>query len=282
MAKKDKFTLTHKDADRHLLYQWSVQDPEQEVEFAVKQYKRRRGRSARVLREDFCGTATVACQWVASHPKRTAMGLDLDQSTLAWAREYNLSRLGKDSGRVDLRNTDVRTVTNPKADVVLAENFSYYLLSEQSALVGYFQTVRQSLKPDGIFILDCYGGWESQQVMKERRTVKCDKGTFGYVWDQADFNPIDNRALCHIHFEFKNGKRLKKAFTYDWRLYTPGEVCDALKMAGFGKCQVYWDVNENKDTSDFRPRKRVPNSAGWIAYVVGENDVASHNGNGKR
>ena len=102
-------------------------------------------------------------------------------------------------------------------------------------------------------MLDGYGGWDSRRPLSERRTVKSPAGTFGYVWEQADFNPIDNQALCHIHFEFKNGKRWKRAFTYDWRLYSPGEVCDALQATGFHNIEVLWDFEEDEKVCDFRP-----------------------------
>ena len=274
------YTLPAKKADKHRLYQWSVQDPELEVEFAIEQYKQRTGRSPRVLREDFCGTALVAARWVRSHPKRTAIGLDLDAETLEWAKQHNIKKLGKAAKRVELREQDVRTVTVPKADVVAAMNFSYYLLGTFAELVDYFKLVRESLAPGGIMILDCYGGWESQQTVKERRRVKGPKGTFGYVWEQAAFDPINNRALCHIHFEFKGGKRWKKAFTYDWRLFAPVEVHEALEAAGFVNIQVFWDVEEDEEASDYRPLHRAENSPGWVCYLVADGNAGSFNGNG--
>ena len=48
-------------ADRHRLYERAVQCPEAEVDFIDRNYRLLRGRSARTLREDFCGTAAVSC-----------------------------------------------------------------------------------------------------------------------------------------------------------------------------------------------------------------------------
>ncbi len=265
-----KFTLSHRNVDKHLLYQWSVQDPDQEIEFAVAQYKRRRRRKPRVLREDFCGTALVASRWVQGHPKRTAIGLDLDRETLDWAWLHNIDPLGKDAKRVDLRQQDVRSATKPKADVVQAMNFSYSVFYPLSELVIYFRAVRRSLAEGGIFILDCYGGWEAQQVVKEERDVECDAGKFGYVWDQADYNPIDNRTTCHIHFKFKGKERWDKAFTYEWRLYSPAEVSDALEMAGFSNVEVFWDIEDDEELNDYQSTKRAENTPGWIAYIVAD------------
>lgn len=267
-----KFTLSREHADKHLLYQLSVQEPEFEVEFAIKQYRRRRGKRPRVLREDFCGTAAISCHWVREHHTFRAIGLDLDKRTLNWARTHNLEELGPARERVDLRHKDVRSITSPKADVIQAFNFSSYFMYPMSELVRYFRCVRRSLALGGIFMVDGYGGWESQQIMSERRTVRSPSGTFGLVWDQADFNPTDNRALCYIHFEFKGGKKWKRAFTYDWRLYSPPEICDALDSAGFQNIEVFWDVEEDENKSDFRPVSghKITNCPGWLTYVIAD------------
>ena len=119
-------------------------------------------------------------------------------------------------------------------------------------------------------MLDGYGGWESQQQLSERRTVKSPAGTFGYTWEQADYNPIDSLARCHIHFEFKNGKKLNRAFTYHWRLYAPAELCDALAAAGYRNIKVLWDFEDDINRSDFRSAAEVDNSPGWLFYVVAD------------
>jgi hypothetical protein len=129
--------------------------------------------------------------------------------------------------------------------------------------------VRGSLAPGGIFVLDCYGGWENQHPKKERRTIKCPAGKFGFVWEHADFNPIDNRATCHIHFEFKKGKRWKRAFSYDFRLYSLAEVHDALMASGFTTIEILWDVAEDESAgSDYQSTTRAENCPVWIAYIV--------------
>ncbi len=149
----------------------------------------------------------------------------------------------------------------------LEKRFVFFPVAE---LIAYFRCVRRSLAPGGIFMVDGYGGWDSQQQLSERRTIKSPGGTFGYVWEQADFNPVDNRALCYIHFEFKGGKKMKRAFTYDWRVYSPPEVRDALSVAGFRKIDVLWDVEESEAISTYRRATRAENCPGWLVYIVAE------------
>jgi len=263
--------LTPENVDKHLLYQWSVQNPDDEVQFMERVYRTRRGTRPWILREDFCGTAHTACHWVKSHPRRQALGLDLDAETLDWARQNNVAPLGDAAERVDLRLKDVRTTTRPLADVACALNFSYYLFDQLAELTAYFRKVRRSLAPGGVIVLDNYGGWESQQVKEEPRRVKTPRGSFTYIWHQADFNPINNKALCHIHFKFSDGKMWRKAFTYDWRLYTPAEVCDALLAAGFRNVEVYWDHEDDTEKEeDYRVARRAENTPGWLTYVVAD------------
>jgi SAM-dependent methyltransferase len=263
-------TLPAKYADRHLLYQWSVQAPEYEVRFMDRIFQERRGRQALSLREDFCGTAFLSAAWVASDPQRTAVGLDLDGPTLQWGREHNLAPLGADASRVTLRLQDVRSVTKPRLDAACAFNFSYFLLHPMPELVAYFTKVRASLKPDGLFFLDCYGGWDAQRRVTEPRLVEVDEGVFTYTWHQESYNPIDNTTRCHIHFELAGGVKMRRAFTYEWRLYTPAEICDALKAAGFTKTIVYWDISEDDDEDIFEMTESAENQPGWLAYLVGE------------
>ena len=53
-------------ADIHDLYERSVQAVDVEVEFLQDTFRALRGRSPITYREDFCGTAAAACEWVRS------------------------------------------------------------------------------------------------------------------------------------------------------------------------------------------------------------------------
>ncbi len=260
--------LKRSSADRHRLYEWAVQEIDFEIDFIERVYRRQHGRYPRLLREDFCGSALLACSWAARHPERRAIGIDLDVETLAWAEHHNRAPLGAAAERVTLLQQDVRSVTRPAADVACAYNFSYCGLFPLDVLEDYFRSVKRSLRPGGLFFLDCYGGWQSQQVLVERRRVDTPRGRFDFIWEQAQFNPIDNRVQCYIHFEFGKGKRWRKVFAYDWRLYAPAEISDALARAGFARSWVYWDHSPDPEENDFHPAELAENSPGWLAYLV--------------
>ena len=258
--------LTAKNADKHLLYQEAVQDPQQEIRFVSRVFRRLTGRRALTFREDFCGTAFSSAAWVQSARDRTATGIDLDEKVLAWGREHNVSPLGEAADRLTLLRRNVKTVTRKKFDVCVAMNFSYFVFKTRPELVDYFRSVRRSLVRDGVFFLDIYGGFEAQQVLVDDRRV----GRFTYLWDQAKYNPLDGSVVNHIHFEFRYGSRMDRAFTYDWRLWQPAEVREALLAAGFAGVEFYWENDDERGEGDgtFRRRKVVENIPGWLAFIV--------------
>ncbi|MEE9394967.1 MAG: class I SAM-dependent methyltransferase [Planctomycetota bacterium] len=263
-----KAKYTAKTADKHLLYQLSVQSTEQEVEILEETFEERRDRKAMSLKEDFCGTSLLACEWIKSDPKRTAAGLDIDRSTLDWGIKHNVSGLGDAASRLTLLEQDVLEPTKSKFDICVGMNFSYFLFKKRNQLKAYFEAAYKSLNKDGVFFLDCYGGWESQQVMEEKRKQK----GFDYIWDQADFNPIDNSVTNHIHFRFKDGSKMDKAFTYVWRLWTPAEVVELLEEVGFKEIDVLWE-DEDDDGEGIGTHSAVidvENQPGWLCYIVGE------------
>jgi SAM-dependent methyltransferase len=254
-------------ADKFVLYQIAVQSPENEVAFIDRMCRNYQGGVARLFREDFCGTALISCEWAKKRKENEAFGVDLCADTLAWGRENNLSALKPDTARrVHLIQDDVRKVHRPKVDIVGAFNFSFYIFRTIPELIHYFKQVRASLRPGGLFVLDGYGGYEAQKVMKDRARNR----GFTYIWDQAEYNPINDDTTCHIHFEFPDGTKMRRAFTYHWRLWTFGVIQDCLRAAGFKDTDVYWEGTTKKDKGDgvFRLQKKAENCAGWHAYIV--------------
>jgi SAM-dependent methyltransferase len=254
--------------ERHWLYQESVQSPEVHFGFFDRVFRERNGRKPRVLKEDFCGTALLAREWVLLREDNVAIGVDLDAPTLRWGRERNLNTLEPDERRrVILKRANVLDVTTPKVEMVVALNFSYNIFHTRDELRAYFAAARRSLRPGGLFIGDSFGGWEAQKPMKERTR----HSGFTYIWDQDKFDPIRNNGVYHIHFEFHDGGGIRRAFTYDWRLWSIPEILELLEEAGFHDVKIYWeeiDRSTGFGNSKFRRQRTAVNSEGWIAYFV--------------
>ncbi len=253
--------------DKFKLYQESVQDPASEVRLIQRVYRRMRGMDPRNLREDFCGTAILACEWVRRVPDGRAVGIDLDFPTLQYAKTHSVESLGKKARHVELIHGDVLHPPEFKPDVVAAFNFSYFVFKSRERLRTYCAKVHRSLARDGVFFLDLYGGPQAQEIMEE----DTDHDGFTYVWDQASYNPITGETLCHIHFDFPDGSRMRKAFTYDWRLWTLPELRDLLSEVGFATVDAYWEGTDSETGGGngiFRLSTKGDDAASWIAYVA--------------
>lgn len=269
--RKPKSKLTAETADRHVLYGLSVQNVEAEIDFVDETFETLRGRHAVSLREDFCGTANSAAEWVQRRENNRAVGVDLDSETLDWAREHTLPGLTEEQrSRVVLLERDVRD-PGPEGnghDIVLAMNFSYWLLNKRNDLVAYFRSVREALGPDGVFILDHYGGSDALTETTEDRELE----GFTYVWDQDKYDPITGMMTAYIHFKFPDGTKLKKAFKYHWRHYTLPELQDCLLDAGFSDVTVYWEGEDEDGEGDgvFSPAAEGEADPAFITYVVAQ------------
>lgn len=258
-------------ADRHVLYQDSVQCVEAEIDFIDDTYKDIRGKRAAFIREDFCGTANTSCEWVKRRRTNRAIGVDLDLEVLGWGKEHNIDKLrGNGKERIELLSENVLTVKTAPVDMVLAMNFSYQIFTDRAMLLAYFVHVRESLADDGVFFLDNYGGYESYKTSREKREIDDD---VTYVWDQAEYNPITGDMACFIHFNFSDGSKIKKAFEYHWRMWTLPELRDLLTEAGFSKVTVYWEgVDEDSEEGDgnFEPTLEAEQDPAWICYIGAE------------
>jgi len=255
-------------ADLHRLYERSVQNPEADIEFIDKTYRKLRRKSPRVLREDFCGTALMCKTWVEGKRQREAIGVDLDEPTLEWATENNISSLGKKSDRVQLVREDVRTVRTRAADVAVAFNFSYCIFKERPALIDYFANVKANLSASGLFFLDAHGGTELREEICEEQ----DFDDFTYVWEQTPVCPIRSEGVRYIHFKFPDGSKIKRAFVYDWRLWSLTELGECLREAGFENVRFYWEgaTRDGDGDGDFQEVGGASEEPSWVAYLVAD------------
>lgn len=257
-------------ADRHKLYQKAVQDTEFEFEFVDTTFTRLRGRTAHVLREDFCGTANMCCEWVRRRTANRAIGLDLDPEVLDWGLRENVGALKpSEQRRVQLVEGNVLTAELEPADLILAMNFSYQCFKDRATLRRYFERVREGLTDDGVLIMDSFGGYDAFRELRERTEHK----RFTYIWEQARYDPVTGEILCHIHFTFPDGSRLKRAFTYDWRLWTLPELQELLYEAGFKRVTVYWqgtDEETGEGNGVFEPTEHGEADPAWICFLSAE------------
>lgn len=255
--------------DKYATYRRAVQSPETDVEFLRDTYRELRGRLPVVLREDFCGTFSICCEWVKLGTKYRAHGVDLDYDPIQYGMAHYVPQLSKNQReRVEIHQENVLSENLPHADVIAAMNFSYFIFKDRATLKKYFQNCFDTLKEGGVLVADCFGGSLCQEANEEKNKMR----GFTYYWDQESFDPVSNHAVFHIHFKYDGQKKIENVFTYDWRMWTIPELRELMEEVGFRKTHVYWEgsTRSGEGNGVFRPTEKGEECAAWIAYVVGE------------
>ena len=159
-------------------------------------------------------------------------------------------------------------VTTEPVDVTGAFNFSYWIFDQRVKLRCYFENVYDNLNPDGVFFLDAFGGFDAYRELQESTEFD----GFTYIWDQAQYFPVTGRMKTHIHFKFSDGSRMKKAFTYDWRVWTLPEIREILDEAGFRKSTVYFEYQDDdgEGLGEWYADSRGKADATWVANIAAE------------
>ena len=253
--------------DKYRYYSRAVQEPGFDLDFLNEKFRQLRGRQPLSFREDFCGAALLATEWVKQGPRRTAIGIDLDAETIAYGKKHYVSKLSpSQQRRFDFEHKDVTHCSHLKADIVGAFNFSYWIFRERSELLRYFRNVRRAMKKDSIFFLDTSGGYE---VVKEHTERKKMRG-FVYYWECQSFNPISHECRFAIHIKPQNRRIYKNLFTYHWRYWTLPELKDLLLEAGFSQVMIYMEGDDGKGggNGEFEIVKEAEECQVWVAYIA--------------
>ena len=250
--------------DKLDLYRRAVQHPEAEVRFLLEAYAHYRGRYPTRLREDFAGTAAVSAAWCDFADTFDALAIESHGPTHRWA-----ARRYADRPRLRLIHADVLACTRPLVDVTAVLNFSIGELRTRDALLAYLRHARRCLRREGILVADLFGGPGAMTLGTQTRRVGDAHGSFTYLWEQRRYDHVTARIDCRIHFRVGH-RTLRDAFVYDWRLWTPPELLDALRDAGFADAQVWCDPLDARGRSagEYQPLSTMPARHDFVAYVV--------------
>lgn len=253
--------------NKYFYYEKSVQYPKGEVEFLAEKFQDLRGRKAKTLKEDFCGTGAISCEWVKQGKDYYSYGVDLDMEPISYGEEHHRGKLAPDEKkRMTYINGNVLTAKAPKVDVCFAFNFSYFIFKKRSDLLKYFKAAYKSLDDKGVFFIDLFGGPDSQTIT----TDIIDHKDFQYFWDCQKFNPIDNSCRFAIHFKRVGEKKRENVFIYEWRLWGMQELRDILEEAGFKKTYAYWEGEDGEGGGDgnFTRTEDAENCSAWVTYIA--------------
>lgn len=272
MTRKKKTNEAELSADeRFALYEATVLSPEFEVQFLAERFLDAIGRPPRHLREDFCGTAAIARAFVTKEAERTAIGVDIDRPTLAFAEDK--CRQQELHHRLTFRCADVCTLDDAPADIISAQNFSWCGLHERERLLHYFSRCRRALAQGGVLVIDLLGGSAREVAGHQSRR---DAGPCVVTFRQKTFDVVSRRAHFAIDFTL-GGRTHRDAFQYDWRLWTIPETKDLLREAGFDAADVFFEERDQfgAATSRYRRADSAEGESLFVCYLVA---VASSNG----
>jgi len=254
--------------DKYDAYARSVQASRDEAKFLSAVYRDVSGQEPKTLREDFCGTYALCCEWVKLGPEKRAIGIDIDREPLAYGAHHHRAALDAHAQlRVIAHQRDVLKGPLPRADVICALNFSYFCLHSRQSLLRYFKSCRRSLSPGGVFVVDTFGGPQHHEPSLDTRRLP----GLTYYFEQEFFDPISNRTRFSLHYKPLGGRIRKRAFTYDWRMWSIAEVRDVMLDAGFKDAFVFWEgtARDGRGSGRFTRKERGEPCQVWVAYVVG-------------
>ncbi len=214
--------------DNFDLYEAAVQAPD-----AAARFLRALHPAATHLCEDFAGSAALSRAWGDLSTSLTATAIELDPQTLDAARSRT-----HNNPRVTLALEDATATTTP-ADIIATLNFSICELHTRQQLTAYLTAARNRLNPDGILVLDIYGGSTAYQTGAFDIPFVYNDLEHTYTWKQLAADPISSRVLNAIDFDLASGESIENAFTYDWRLWSPRELIDTLLEAGFTAVEAH-------------------------------------------
>lgn len=252
--------------DKYDLYKKSVQSPDVDVEFLEKTYKELVGKWPRSFREDFCGTFALSCEWVKRKKTNRAFAIDVDPEPMEYGRQHYFRRLSPhQQKRLQILEKNVLDPSLPHVDLVAALNFSFFLFKTRDQLKKYFRNVFASLKSDGVFICDVFGGSQCMDAIEDRHKLK----GITYYWEQVGFDPVSHEAQFYIHFRV-GSKKHSRVFSYDWRMWSLPELRELLAEVGFKKSHIYWEGTTKKGTGDgvFTRTEKGEACLSWVAYIA--------------
>lgn len=278
--------------DKYDLYELCVQSPDYDVRMLAAVYAymngagRKRKKDPLIFGDDFCGPAALARAWVDIDPsRRAAFAVDLDgtmveeaMSRVARTLPGDPRRNDKPRPRVKFEKRDVRHARS-RIDLLAALNYSIGEFHERADLLAYFRRARQRLLPGGVVVCDMYGGRDAIEKGTYERAVAGPGGIrIRYEWEQRDADALTGMVENAIHFtmthaEWKRARRVRNAFTYNWRLWSLPEIREAMREAGFGKTEVFPRHAEALDDRGafhalpYRDGGELPES--WSCYVAG-------------
>lgn len=184
-----------------------------------------------------CGTGSIAEWLIKSGFNVTGVDLSADMLTIAQ------NKLLEYEGRYSLVLSDIKDFEPvSKAEAVVCCLDSINHLTSKKDVQSTFNLVKSYLKNDGLFVFDVNTLYKHQQVLADN-TFVFENDDFYLVWDNELLDNRTIRILLDIFiFNGSSYDRFSEEFTEI--AYTPDELVDMLKKAGFESVDIYDDMSK--------------------------------------
>jgi hypothetical protein len=169
----------------------------------------------------------------------------------------------------------------PPADILSVLNFSVLYLRDRDSLHAYLTHARSCLAEAGILVMNAFGGPVATALGTTTHRIEpaprlrgeSAPAPFEYGWEVRAFDPASRSIECAIHFRLADGRELRDAFEYRWRLWSLPELVDACRAAGFSSVEPWrhtYDPSKGAAGVFLGPVEvgGVASLPSWTAYVV--------------
>lgn len=255
--------------NRFDLYELCVQAPGMSARFVDALL----GGAGAVIGEEFCGPASIARSYVSMGGGRRAVATDMDAEPLAHARVRAEEELSAGvRGNLSFSRCDVMEETS-RVRALVALNFAVCEMRDRGSLVSYLRHAHARLEGGGVYVADLYGGDNAMAEGSAEVVFETETGDVLYEWRQVSANPLTGLVRNEINFELPDGARIERAFVYDWRLWTPAELADAFREAGFAGVEFHAGFGGAVDDEGMPVPDPIVTAdelgEEWVVFVVG-------------
>ncbi len=197
--------------------------------------------SPKKILEIGCGTG--------NHTKVLAeKGIDL----VAIDNDQEMIRLAKDklkeNDKLKIIYTDIEDLKEDNFDLTLAMFNVVTYISETSQLNSFIKAVYQRLNSGGIFVFDCWNGIAAiKDPPQTKKTEVLDNG------EKIEFTLTPTTDFFNqkttLKYDFKDS-----SFSFDQTLWTPMQISDSLRQAGFETilCSPLIDIDKKATDKDWK------------------------------
>jgi SAM-dependent methyltransferase len=220
---------------------------ETEVEQILELVRDEYGESPDSVLDVGCGLGRHVIQFAEAGLRGT--GIDISDGYLEEARE-NAERAGVED-RTKFRNRDMRNLDSLDGDydlgVSLYNSFGYYDAETNRRILG---DIRDHLSENGTLVIQISN---KDALLYEFTSSSIRDGEFGTVVEQLDFDTETSQLT--IARDVLRGERPDLEYQgqteYSIRLYSPAELVDELRRAGFEDPAIYSTLDGDDVALDY-------------------------------